>query len=256
MENDALMNDDELQVLEVEIKTLRANYERAARAFLELVERRSKKADRIKALNEWHAAGTSVFNAHDKAVAIGALRKADLNSTWYTDRAETAVNWLETISLHYRALRERSSSLNIDAGSFRASPTAFANLQRIVMETHPDIGLKLRNEYIKLELPTHGFDRGASVNPDQHPLQRRFFVLGCVVALFAAALAVWAFFLSDLTKDQRSILLWILPLCSAFVSWTFAGTITAKARGWQGIAVATTGGFAIWFLSNFFLFRQ
>jgi hypothetical protein len=68
-------------------------------------------------------------------------------------------------------------------------------------------------------------------------------------------MAIWGFSKGDLTPDQLSILLWGLPLASGFGCWTFAGSISAKAKGWHGIAVSATGGFGVWFLTHFLLFR-
>src|SRR6185503_135469 len=63
-----------------------------------------------------------------------------------------------------------------------------------------------------------------------------------------------AFDKGTLTEDQRTILLWILPLASGFMCGAFAGRISARMnkRG-AGWVVAATGGFAIWLLTYFLL---
>jgi hypothetical protein len=247
------MSNVQLTALEEQIKTLRANYERVAREFLAVVQRRSKKDERVAAFYVWHAAGVELFNAHDKAIAIGALDKADLNPTWYTDRAETAANWLETICLHYRTLRDRTVELGINSATIRPSLTAYANLQRIVIETHPDIARRLRDEFVQLYLPTHGFDKaGSEKTPSGFDLPG--FALGSVFLAFTFGVFLWAFAVRDLSSDQRMLMLWLLPIAGGFGSRSFVGAISAKVKkGIPGVIVTATGGFAIWLLTYFLL---
>ncbi len=101
-----------------------------------------------------------------------------------------------------------------------------------------------------------GFHKKESEKHQPIVLEWKFFVLGCFISLVAVGLAIWGFSLQKLTMDQRFILHWIFSLCSGFASWSFAGSISAKAKGWQGFAIAATGGFAVWLLSNFLLFKS
>jgi hypothetical protein len=185
-----------------------------------------------------------------------ASEQKDQNATWYTDRCETSANLLEMIANHYRTLRAWATDWGLDLASLRPSLTAYANMQRLVAASHPDIARKLRDEFVKLDLPTHGFDTDGSEKFQQHKLDTRFFVLGCCVAVAALGMAIWGFSLGDLKKDQRFILHWIFPLASGFASWCFAGSMSAKTKGWQDFAIAATGGFGLWLLSNFLLFRE
>jgi hypothetical protein len=38
--------------------------------------------------------------------------------------------------------------------------------------------------------------------------------------------------------------------------WSFSGGIHAKGKGWHGFAIAATGGFGVWMISNFVLFKD
>lgn len=68
----------------------------------------------------------------------------------------------------------------------------------------------------------------------------------------ALVLAVWSFVLGDLTPSQRFILLWLLPLASAFFARAFAGQMKIEGT-LKTIGVTATGGFAVWVLSYFLL---
>lgn len=142
-----------------------------------------------------------------------------------------------------------------DCGTINGPPkpsrTAFAGIQRLALRTHRKIAREERDRFVRLKLPTHGFDTEESEKLTDKPMEPRFFYLGCTLLLIAVVLAFWGFSLGELTKDQRTILLWGLPLASGFGSWTFAGGISAKAKGWQGFVISATGGFAVWLLSFF-----
>jgi hypothetical protein len=250
------MSDQQLVDLEKNLQELRGRFKESSESYRELNDRRSRKEDRLKAFHAFHSAAIEFFNAHDRVSAVGARVNADKNPTWYTDRAETAVNLLDTICKHYQAVYDRSADFQLNPATFRPSITAFANIQRIAMSTHPDIARRYRDEFARLNLPTHGFDKDESERPQQHTLEWRFFFLGCFILLVAIGMALWGFSHGDLSKDQRNILLWILPLASGFSAWSFAGSLSVKGKGWQGFAIAATGGFGVWLLSHFVLFRQ
>ncbi len=66
------------------------------------------------------------------------------------------------ITNHYQTVRDWATDLGIDLNTLQPSLTAFANMQRRVMETHEDIAVTLRERFVELGLPTGGFDKGES----------------------------------------------------------------------------------------------
>jgi hypothetical protein len=81
--------------------------------------------------------------------------------------------------------------------------------------------------------------------------------LAAYFCCFAFAIALWGFSLGTLTDDQRRLLVWVLPLASGFAAAAFAGSIFVQARNVvPGIVVTATGGFAIWFITFFYLFPE
>jgi hypothetical protein len=101
----------------------------------------------------------------------------------------------------------------------------------------PDVAQSLRNRFIEVGLPTYGFD----TKPSQG-LESRWFILGCVLLLFALAFVIWGFSLAKLTWDQQRLLVSALPLASGFSAAAFAGSIYTQARNWiPGIAHEAIG---------------
>lgn len=249
------MSEPTLPDLETQLPGLRTAYDAAMRALLDQLQHRSKKEDRIEAFNHFQIAGAALFNAHDRVIALGSITKADQNEAWYTDRAETSINLLHTICQHYKTLHQIVHDDGLQSEGLEPSPTAFANMQRLAQRTHPTLAKRLRDEFVKLNLPTHGFDTDSSEKPQPHTLEWRHFIVGCVLAAFSIGMACWGFSLGNLTQDQRFILNWLLPLTSGFAAWGFAGSFSAKTRGWQGFAIVATGGFGVWLISNFLLFK-
>ncbi len=250
------MGDEELRTLDQQIAELKSAYVRATDARTELLSRRSRKTDRLAAFHTWRKAGTEYFNAFDRRIVVGARSSADRDPAWRTDCAETAADLLRIIVLHYNTLFDACPDLELQGEAYRPTPGAFAGMQRLVRGVGPRAAQEIREEFVRLGLPTRGFDTSESEKSSPHLLEPRFFIVGCVLTVFALAAGAWGFAIGELTSDRRSILLWILPLASGFAAWSFAGSIAAKGKGLQGFAVAATGGFVVWLLSNYFLFRQ
>lgn len=153
---------DDVTKLEAEIADLRCRYDEAARALLKLYEGRSKKEDRLAAFNAWCEAGTALFNANERFVAVGSRVGAVDDPTWYTAQAENAAGILEVIHRHYETLFTRAADLKLTADHYRPNRTAFAGLQRLVRTTNPALAQQIRDDFVRGGLPTHGFDTDES----------------------------------------------------------------------------------------------
>lgn len=64
--------------------------------------------------------------------------------------------------------------------------------------------------------------------PEPVPLDRRFFVIGCICLAVAISLAVAAFVIRDLSPDQRAVLRWTCSLAAGFAAGSFAGTFALR----------------------------
>jgi hypothetical protein len=238
---------EEMEVLKKAIPDLQEKYRHSTHALLNLSGPKAKIEDRRAALWAWHEAGLALFNVEEKVIAKYASATPDGDPVNYTDKAETAVNLLDTIAAHYTTLFHEARILNIPADKLKLNMTAFTNLQRMVNEILPGKANALRDRFVQAGLPVSGFE---TVKSSAQGIDARFFIIGIVLLVSALGLSIWGFILGDLTSDQRRILQWILPLASGFGAGSFTGSIWVKGnRLIPGLATAATGGFAIWLLT-------
>jgi hypothetical protein len=156
----------EILQLEGELPVLKERYESSLQSFLALPQDAAHVTDRRNSLQEWHAAGVRYFNAFERLISLGALAGADRDNTWYTDKAETAANLLETIENHYRTLAVKADELRLSRDLFKPSVKAYSNMQRLVKATDNAHATELRGRFASANLPTHGFDTNESKKSD------------------------------------------------------------------------------------------
>lgn len=76
------------------------------------------------------------------------------------------------------------------------------------------------------------------------------FFVGCIFLIFTFAFCIYGFSQPILNDVQRDLLMkWALPIASAIVSGTFAGSITVQGELKNGLKVGAVGGFAVWLVS-------
>jgi hypothetical protein len=94
--------------------------------------------------------------------------------------------------------------------------------------------------------------RVAAVSKSTARVDWRWFIVGCVLLASALCAFFWAFSMEHLSPSRRFLLMWLLPLASAFGCGSFAGSM--KLTGPVGkLTVAATSGFAVWILSYYLL---
>jgi len=251
------MSGEEQKLLELEkdLPVLKEKYRQTLESFLLLCEKRSKIGERRSAFWACHEAAIAFFNAHDKAICNGALLKADTNPTWYTERAETAANVLESICIFYETIYARAPDVKVEISLLKPSLTSFAAMQRLVKQNLPQLARTLRERFLASDLPTHGFDTD-ELSKQTGGIEPRFFVVGVLSLVFALGMVVWGFGLGNLTRDQRFLFLWMLPIAGGFASGSFTGSLSAASKRWKNtLIVAATGGFAVWVLTYLMLWQ-
>jgi hypothetical protein len=244
--------EQEIAEIEQQLPQRKDTYLQSMEYFLAVPKRNTKQ--RTAALRKCHTAGTDYFNAYERLISLGFLLGADKNQTWYTDKAETAANLLDTISRHYSTILSSAAEFDTPDLSLKPSHGAFANMQRLVKRNDPPFATTLRDQFVRMGLPVHGFDTEASDSPRATGLHWQRFTIGLILLGAALFFAAWGFSKGNLTNGQLFILQWILPLASGFGAYAFAGSITSHARGLiPGIVITATGGFVVWLLSYWLL---
>ncbi len=154
------------------LAALRATYEEKGRILCDLLKETEPGDPLREALSEFHNAGVVWFNQWGRLIAVGSLTGADQSATWHTYQAETALNLMETIPGHYSAVFTAAQRLGVPPETFRPSPTAFAELQRLAAVTFPSSAEPARAAFASLGLPTIGFDmQESSKSPASVPVR-------------------------------------------------------------------------------------
>jgi hypothetical protein len=228
------------------IQRAQASWRQARRDYESLGVNAENQRTRIDALYRWKDSAQDYFSKQADAFLI---KRPRTGNSWNESYAERVLNELAD---HHATIGQAARQLGIDPRTLVPPFIKFIELQACLREKEPQIASALRNRFIEEGLPTYGFDEKTS----QH-LEWRWFILGCVLLLFAIALVLWGFSLAKLTWDQQRLLVWALPLASGFSAAAFAGSIYTQAQNWiPGIAITVTGGFAVWLITFFFLFPE
>jgi nucleoside phosphorylase len=141
---------------EERFSAFRVSYSEAMKAFLTLPI--SKKKARKDALHALQASATAFFNSFERLVVFGSLSGAANDKVWYRDKAETALNLLQIIHQHYKAVFARAEALGEDLALFTPSLTAYATIERLVAESFPEDAQKWKKKFEELGLPVRGFE--------------------------------------------------------------------------------------------------
>jgi hypothetical protein len=92
----------------------------------------------------------------------------------------------------------------------------------------------------------------ASTDSPDKQVNWPWFIIGCIFLLAALVAFFWGFSFEYLSPSRRFLLMWLLPLASGFGCGCFAGSLNLSGPI-GSLAVAATGGFAVWLLSFYLL---
>lgn len=193
-------------------------------------------------LEELHGAGVAFFNAFDESITSSSMLRADADPDWYSGKGESAVSILETIAHHYRVIQAKANRAGLNSRNFRPSATAYAAMQRIAKDVVSEEAATLREEFISLGLPTHGFDHPAKEKVRMPSWQRITGV--CFAITGVGVLLVVVIFIPSPTPSQFLVFRTILALaagsCAAFLSGSL--TMEGQVLKWRFRA---SGGLAV-----------
>lgn len=110
------------------------------------------------------------------------------------------------------------------------------------------------------ELPSKGSDESfqnldlpVSETVNTPTLEMKFYILGCVVVIFAGIIFYKVFFATEtcLNAKQIAMLKYLLPIVGGFLAWTILGKIQITTdKLIPGLMIAAGGGFAVYLLSS------
>ncbi|HAU5526142.1 TPA: hypothetical protein JD250_04230 [Proteus mirabilis] len=105
-------------------------------------------------IEDIHNKATDFFNYVEQSVSHNNSIEGIKESDWNQWIAETCIEVLELIVTHYKCYR---NEMNNDL--LKPGPTAFAGIQRMVMDFDKDKAKEIKELFKNNNLPTYGFDK-------------------------------------------------------------------------------------------------
>lgn len=168
--------------------------------------------------------GTDLFNYVEQSVSHNNSIEMIKESDWNQWLAETCIDVLELIEDHYKKYR---CEMNNDL--LKPSSTAFAGMQRMVMDFDKDKAKEIKELFKNSNLPTYGFDKKRKIHMTKTHEKIAAFSFGII---FIVTILIIALFTPYPTSFQYTIFRIILSGAMAgFVSF-IPGFIELRISNW------------------------
>lgn len=115
---------------------------------------------KIKNIDDLHKVAVSFFNRMEGFVADSGYLGAHSNEQWVLKLGEDCHSVLDTILIYYsqiKVLDERTDKNHNLMTYLKPSPTAYSHMQRMVTQYCPTLVDDIKDRFVDLELPIHGF---------------------------------------------------------------------------------------------------
>nr|WP_314623741.1 hypothetical protein [uncultured Noviherbaspirillum sp.] len=235
-------NEQSVIVARKQIEQLKQKYLKRLRTVIEAKQAGGPIS--IMMLLEVQQEGTAYFNFVENFVGDSGLLGAHANGRWVTGFAEDCYAILDSLINHILFLRSYSNSLSEADAIIELQGTAYANMQRMVVEyLDKKKSQELKKRFIENRLPIYGFDTPAA--EDVKPIQRwqlvTGFIIGCVLVSASVGLAVS---IPTPTAWQQFIFRGAMAIGVALITSIVPGFInlTAKLNGLAGYFKLVAGG--------------
>lgn len=194
-----------------------------------LSEERTNKNKKRDALLTYQRAATAFFNNAETFVGDSELLGARESKHWAQGFAEDCFAILESIPQHLELLRTEFKNLGLnDLSSIEPTPTAYANMQRMVcLYLTPDKKKALYHKFKENQLPVYGFEQKA----------KNFIMIDKILAfifgaIFLTAILVIALFVPSPTDFQYNVFRTILALAGAGIGAVIPGFMEVRFQKW------------------------
>lgn len=194
-----------------------------------LSEDRANKSKKCDALLAYQRTATAYFNSAETFVGDSELLGARESKHWAQGFAEDCFAILESIPQHIELLRTEFKNLGLnDLSSIEPTPTAYANMQRMVcLYLTPDRKEELYNKFKDSQLPVYGFEQKA----------KNFIMVDKILAfvfgaIFLTAILVIALFVPSPTDFQYNVFRTILALAGAGIGAVIPGFMEVRFQKW------------------------
>ncbi|HID7984313.1 hypothetical protein [Pseudomonas sp. NFR16] len=194
-----------------------------------LSEDRTNKSKKRDALLDYQRTATAYFNSAETFVGDSELLGARESKHWAQGFAEDCFAILESIPQHLELLRTEFKNFGLnDLSSIEPTPTAYANMQRMVcLYLTPDKKEALYNKFKDNQLPVYGFEQKA----------KNFIMVDKILAfffgaIFLTAILVIALFVPSPTDFQYNVFRTTLALAGAGIGAVIPGFMEIRFQKW------------------------
>lgn len=147
---------------------------------------------RLKAFLECQKMASEYFNYVETFVGDSDLLGAHDNWTWVTGFAEDCSTILTSLVKHFKFIRAYSVEFGLSENDVNPSPTAYANMQRMVVQFLDKKKSKsLRQIFVENNLPTRGFNSAGlrgMMNFNHLPIWGKLGVFGSIASIVGVVL--------------------------------------------------------------------
>lgn len=195
------------------------------------------------------AQAIAYFNFAEEFVGNSDLLGAHKSEKWAQGFAEDCLAILESIPGHYKFLEtafEKIPSLN--AIDFRPSMTAYANMQRMVVEyLNAQVVNEIRKSFLAGSLPVYGFDNPVTKKSSEHKNK----IISCSIGgLLLVIVLILTFVFDKPTPFQQAIIWATFSMALAGLAAIIPGFLQIDWRKRAGLAAG--GALAVFVLVYFF----
>lgn len=190
---------------------------------------RADKTRKRDALLTYQKTATAWFNSAETFVGDSELLGARESKHWAQGFAEDCFAVLESIPQHLELLRAEFKNLGLhDLSSIEPTPTAYANMQRMVcLYLSPDKKEALYNKFKEHRLPVYGFEQKA----------KNFIMVDKILAfvfgaIFLTAILIIALLVPSPTDFQYNVFRTILALAGAGIGAVIPGFMEVRFQKW------------------------
>lgn len=219
----------EQNVVEIRTKLSKSRSDMVTSLHSFLSEDRADSTKKRDALLNYQRTATAYFNSAETFVGDSELLGARESMHWAQGFAEDCFAILESIPQHLELLRTEFKNFGInDLSSIEPTPTAYANMQRMVcLYLTPDKKETLYHKFKEKQLPIYGFEQKA----------KNFIMIDKILAfvfgaIFLTAILVIALFVPSPTDFQYNVFRTILALAGAGIGAVIPGFMEVRFQKW------------------------
>jgi len=188
-------------------------------------------------LTDVNQKASAFFDKFQQSLNLYSLEEYEANDNIQDSKVDESINVAHTIKKYWETLNNLKEKHKITIP--KPSKRAYSTLQRFIKTFEPEIAEKLKAEYTKLNLPTHGFDSPIIHKGMTDKQQVKYGIIaGTIFLLILLAIAI---FIECPTQFQDGLFSTVLALAAA----SYAATIPGFLKVNMNDKIVASGALAV-----------